>query len=565
MVVADESRAAGRSLVDGHETPVDDRSITGSTAVVGADPSLALAQAGVIAAALTDLAASVDGARHWPVDDRRELLRRLDRAVDGLVAVRGGVLVAERESGAWQGGGDRSYEAWRGRTGRIGHRSAAAQMRLADQLDAVPVVAAAVTEGRLPLEHAATIGRLASTGTPAQQAAALSQAGQGELLELAGRLDAGTFVTTVARWATTIDPDALEGEHEAQRRERFLHVVNTPNRTVIKGQLDLMAGHRLTLALEALTPRPAADDDRDAGQRAADALDTMATTVLGLADTKPGGHVPPQVSMILSEESWVAARAERDRRRRTADGQTTRAGADRATPSGSAHVPAAGVQDRGGHEPATLEDGTPIPVSELAAAMCDCEITRIVIDAVGAPLDLGRTQRLFSGPQRRAVIARDRECAWPECHLHARWCQIHHVRWWERDAGPTSVDNGVLLCSFHHHEVHRRDLAIERVAARTIDVSPAVAHTLGSGPAGTSLAAVAYTFLDRAGRPVAVPPFTDPSMKALRAAPDSSCSGRAVAAMAEGMSGVDPPDEPDLTWATDPVTGARVPAWWVEQ
>ena len=40
--------------------------------------------------------------------------------------------------------------------------------------------------------------------------------------------------------------------------------------------------------------------------------------------------------------------------------------------------------------------------------------------AAGVPLDLGRTERLFTGPQRKAVNARDRECAWPDCHAHAR-------------------------------------------------------------------------------------------------------------------------------------------------
>ena len=80
-----------------------------------------------------------------------------------------------------------------------------------------------------------------------------------------------------------------------------------------------------------------------------------------------------------------------------------------------------------GYAPATLEDGTPVPSRELGVVMCDCELPRIVKDAAGVPLDLGRTERLFTGPQRKAVIARDRECAWPHCHAHARWCHIHHL------------------------------------------------------------------------------------------------------------------------------------------
>ena len=139
-------------------------------------------------------------------------------------------------------------------------------------------------------------------------------------------------------------------------------------------------------------------------------------------------------------------------------------------------------------------------MTELARLLCDCDLTRVVIDAEGVPTDLGRTQRLFTREQRRAVIARVGECVWPDCHRHARWCEIHHIRWWERDAGPTSVDNGALLCSFHHHEVHRRDLAIIRRPATSASVPTA------RGPSGAVGGAV-HEFRDHTGRPVGA---TDP-------------------------------------------------------
>jgi hypothetical protein len=415
---------------------------------------------GVVLARLADRIGA-GGARDWPSQVRRRVLAGVDRSIDGLAVVRAAVLVAEKESGAWQGSGDRSFEAWRGRTSRAGQRVATVQVRDAEQLDVVPGVAAAVTAGRIGWEHAAVIARVAAAGSVAQRAAARSVAGQRELMELAARVDAGTFATAAARWAAGVDPAGLERDHQRQRAGRFLQVVDTVRGTVVKGVLDSMAGHRLTLALEAVTPKPGPEDDREPEQRRADALDTIASAVLGSADTKPGAHVPAQVTLILTEETWRAVQGERDRQRAqlarpagptggsagpTGDGPTGDGPTGAAALAGDAAAAGEPGEDgeAGGYLPATLEDGTPVPVSELAVALCECDLTRVVIDADGEPLDLGRTERVFTGVHRRAVIARDRECGWPACHAHARWCQVHHLLWWERDVGATSVENGML-------------------------------------------------------------------------------------------------------------------------
>ncbi len=515
-----------------------------------------MSEVAAVRAAIRRMAAEAAGAGRWTGEERHELLGELDRAVDALAAVRAAVLVAERDAGTWQRAGDRSIEAWRARTSQAGQRTATAQVRQAGHLAAAPAAEAAVLEGRIGMEHAAVIGAVAANGTPAQRDAALSPAGQRHLIELAEQQDAGTFATTVARWAATIDPAGLERDHQAQRRERFLQISDTPRGTFLKGRLDSMAGRRLTQALEALSPRPGAEDDRDPGQRRADALDAMATRILASSDTRPGAHVPPQITMILTEATWVAARDERDRRRRAGAGG-----------------PAVVAE---GYAPATLEDGTPVPVSELAAAMCDCEITRIVIDADGVPLDVGRAQRVFTGPQRRAVITRDRGCAWPECQTPARWCEVHHLRWWDRDSGPTSVENGMVLCSYHHHEVHRRDLVITRSVG---DGAPPGGSSPGTA-AGTALSRVAYEFKDREGRVIAPVPTADRATSTSRfTVPSSDPPGHACAAPMAAAAGPEPPgsraerpispargvprpqappgttEDPALEWVEDPVRG----------
>ncbi len=115
--------------------------------------------------------------------------------------------------------------------------------------------------------------------------------------------------------------------------------------------------------------------------------------------------------------------------------------------------------------PAMLEDGTPVAMSRLAQALCDCEISRVVLAAGSIPVDLGRTQRLYPAAHRRAVVVRDRHCAWNGCEVPATFSEVHHIRWWVRDRGSTSIENAVLLCSHHHHVVHALDLSITRMAA----------------------------------------------------------------------------------------------------
>src|SRR5690606_38515061 len=126
--------------------------------------------------------------------------------------------------------------------------------------------------------------------------------------------------------------------------------------------------------------------------------------------------------------------------------------------------------------------------------------------------------RTYTGALRRAVIARDRHCGWPGCTQEVRWCEVHHIRWWDRDDGPTSADNGVLLCSFHHHEVHRYDYTLTRRSgepaepgggersrppdrSRAIDV-PDVGESARSGSRG-AVARARYTVHARDGRQIA--------------------------------------------------------------
>ncbi len=71
------------------------------------------------------------------------------------------------------------------------------------------------------------------------------------------------------------------------------------------------------------------------------------------------------------------------------------------------------------------------------------------------PLDIGYSSTI-PGHIRRAVLLRDRGCAWPRCGRPAAHCDVHHLRH-QADGGETSVENCVLVCQYHHDVcLHRR-------------------------------------------------------------------------------------------------------------
>ena len=66
---------------------------------------------------------------------------------------------------------------------------------------------------------------------------------------------------------------------------------------------------------------------------------------------------------------------------------------------------------------------------------------------------------IFPPHIRKALTARDQGCAFPNCTIPAPWCEAHHITYWSH-GGPTSTDNGVLLCTHHHHLIHKEQWTI---------------------------------------------------------------------------------------------------------
>ena len=105
---------------------------------------------------------------------------------------------------------------------------------------------------------------------------------------------------------------------------------------------------------------------------------------------------------------------------------------------------------------ATLGSGAVIGGDQARRLLCDANITRVITKGRSAILDVGMTSREPPVGLAKAVIARDRHCRFVDCHAPPWMCDIHHAQPWTKH-GPTALDNlGLVLCWFHHDELHRR-------------------------------------------------------------------------------------------------------------
>ena len=96
---------------------------------------------------------------------------------------------------------------------------------------------------------------------------------------------------------------------------------------------------------------------------------------------------------------------------------------------------------------------------------CDADLLGAILDSSGDVLALGRTRRLVSRAQRRALMIRDLGmCQFAGCR-QTHHLQAHHLVHWA-DGGPTDLANLLLLCSRHHTLVHEGGMIIQRVDRR---------------------------------------------------------------------------------------------------
>ena len=109
---------------------------------------------------------------------------------------------------------------------------------------------------------------------------------------------------------------------------------------------------------------------------------------------------------------------------------------------------------------AHLEAGSVLSAETIRRIWCDTTVTRVDVRD-GTVVEISKPGRTISAALRRALGLRDSQCRFPGCC--AKRVDAHHIRY-RRHRGPTTLDNLLSLCRFHHKLVHEGGYTISRGA-----------------------------------------------------------------------------------------------------
>lgn len=127
-------------------------------------------------------------------------------------------------------------------------------------------------------------------------------------------------------------------------------------------------------------------------------------------------------------------------------------------------------------------------LSHFAAdeALCNAEVTDLLVrfglDGSSTVLGTVHTRRYPTDRERAALAERDGGCMFPGCDAPVGWCDAHHTI--PYDIGKrTKLDELVLLCPFHHRQVHR-GFSLVRTSDGRIEVTRPDGSRLDHDPPG---------------------------------------------------------------------------------
>ena len=429
---------------------------------------------------------------------RGEALEQLGAITSLLGAATNGILRRFDADYGHDADGYATSSAWLAAKNRLGPKDARAAVRQMRLLARHPHLDEATTAGGLTISWAKEIAGW--TGQIDHHE--LRQEADQILVEAAAAgadLDDLKLIARAAyeAWRAQ-EPDPDEDPHGKGFGDRDLCLDTTMDGAGrIRGDLTPECAAAVTAVLEALGKRRGPDDFRTIGQRYHDALQEACELLIRakMVPERAGADTRVDVTIPLSdllgmdgasivEDTWLRARAGEH-------GYLSGKDAEAAACDALIVPVVTGSPDwdliaemitlvTDAYNHASGAPGTPLPAEAWQALQY--ALARRAIRFVSGPGALASALRrtLLDKPLntksaildigyadtipdyiRKAVIARDKGCAWPGCNRRPAQCDVHHVKH-KRHGGKTSSTECVMLCQFHHDVcVHRMGWDLE--------------------------------------------------------------------------------------------------------
>jgi hypothetical protein len=387
------------------------------------------------------------------LEQTQELLFARDRLISAISARVGRV----HGVGEAKAHGHASTRTWLQGACGTSAGSASHLVKLATELARLHVVRVRFAEGSLSEGQVGAICA-ATSGLSDEQA----EIAEPILVSLADRATPAEVARAGRYLREMLDPGQADNERDADYAGRYLQVRPTGSGGV-QGEFRLPreAAARLRTWLDAYAKPKTDDDDRPLRVRNADAL-------MALLESKISTELLVLVNVESLPKDDPADHSDGPLRGQTdgpADGHGHRDDppeTDAGDPGETNGEKAPGLSGLGWAMPGLLlATGQLLSPDDVARLARTSALVRLVMDADGQVLDMGRKVRLANRAQRRAVFARYATCWVDGCPLPATVCQIDHADNWSED-GMTDLRMLGPACQFHNRDRYRRPHRYQR-------------------------------------------------------------------------------------------------------
>jgi hypothetical protein len=314
----------------------------------------------------------------------------------------------------------------------ISHRTAVGHVRVGKSLVQYPRLADEMGAGQLSYSQARAISRIVEPGEHALVDDLIEAATHGTVAQL----------EVLVRGLRTVD----HNENATDPGEYLKHSWTPDSRWRLAARLDPERGAVVSAAIDAIVQRD--------GVSATDALVHLAQ--IGLAAVADAENPPRELRGHERAAVVIHVEAARVSARSAERGTESEGGTENGSTPRSA--------ERGTRPYARVAGGPGLPDRVIQRLVCDGRIRTVIHDGGSNVLDVGRSHRLVTDRQYRALLLRQHgHCGHPGCpntkNLHAH----HRIHWLH--GGRTDLDNLLLLCERHHVAHHAGQFEIFTLGA----------------------------------------------------------------------------------------------------